>query len=507
MACVVYGIWSLMLAIFAFRTLHIFYYSVLFLVYSMLMMMIIVLSEFGATIISPDDYEILGHRPIDSRTYFAVKLSNLFFYILLLGSALNIFPAILGAFADNSRGYFPLVYFLVSILANLFSAGLVILFYGAILKVVNYEKFKDVLVYFQVFLSFLVFFGFQVVIRSMNFIEKNQTPELSRWLLLAPPAWFASIVQVALGHFQSDFLLWAGWGLIATVVIMGAGLRSFSMDYSAHLARLRATTAKSSGKGRNWLGRVFKPVEKFLLRCPEDRAAFYFVRQMLKRNRTLKLRLYPAFGFPLAFMALGFINKTLGDPLLPGKKFQVASFLTTMAGPLAVQNFFSLLPYSEEHAASWIFRVTPIVALERFFGSVKKAFVVSLLLPLFLFLALIFSFLWTTAHALLHATMGFAVSYLYLMFVFLFYKGGFPFSREPIKAVQTEQMTLTFILLPVFAGLLGLQYLIYQFSGILWLGVVGIFILGVVLDKASNIKAARAIRLNADEGAGATPSV
>ena len=97
MTCLVFGFFSLMLALFTFRTLNAFLYSFMFLAYSMVMVAFIVLSEFGATIISPDDYEILGHRPIASRTYFAVKLSNLLFYVLVIGSALNVFPGLLGA--------------------------------------------------------------------------------------------------------------------------------------------------------------------------------------------------------------------------------------------------------------------------------------------------------------------------------------------------------------------------------------------------------------------------
>jgi hypothetical protein len=498
MTCVIYGIMSLVLSLLSFRVVGVFHYSLSSLLFSMMIMALIVLSEFGATIISPDDYEILGHRPVDSRTYFAVKVSNLFFYVLLLGSSLNFFPAVVGAFGLNSRGYFPLVYFPVALLANVFSASLVILFYGALLRFVNYEKFKDVITYFQVIFSFLMFFGYQLVPRSIQYLEKDQSATLNRWLLIIPPGWFASLVEVGLGQGERDHVVWAAWGAITTVFLLWVGLRSFSLDYSAHIARLRATTASSTRTKTGFFGRVFKPLGKLFLKQPEDRAAFYLVRQMLKRNRVLKLRLYPALGFPLAFIALGYLNKSLGDPFLPDQKFQksIFSFFATMVGPMISQAFYSLLPYSEEHAAGWVFRVTPIGDLARFFSSVKRAFIVSFLIPVFVFLAVLFSLLpgWTIGHAVIHAAFGLAMSYLHLMFLFLFYRGGFPFAQEPIKAVQTQQMTIGFISLPIYAVFIGMQYFVYSRQALIWLAAALIVIIGIVLNKAGNFKAARATR-------------
>jgi hypothetical protein len=61
--------------------------------YGMVMVGMSVLIEFGLAVISPDDFAILAHRPISSRTFFAVKTSNLLFYVLLLGASLNLAPA------------------------------------------------------------------------------------------------------------------------------------------------------------------------------------------------------------------------------------------------------------------------------------------------------------------------------------------------------------------------------------------------------------------------------
>ncbi len=493
--CLVYGLFSLLFALFTFRVLDSFHYSLIFLSYSMLMIAFIVLSEFGATIVSPDDYEILGHRPLASRTYFAVKLSNLLFYILLIGSALNVFPALFGAFSESAERLFPLIYFPVALLACLFSAMLVVLLYGALLRVINYEKFKDALVYVQIIFSFILFFGYQVLLGTISYWERAAEIGSRRALLIVPPGWFAGLVQVGLGRWERDFVLWAGWGMLMTGFLVSAGLRSFSLDYSLHLARLRAATAERRRAQPLFRRRIAHALEWLLARSPEERTAFYFVGRMLRRDRMLKLRLYPALGFPLAFIVLGIMEKSLTDPFLPGKKFPSAAFLTVLVGPLLVMNFQALLPYSPEHAAAWLFRVTPVRDLVRFFAGVRKAFLVTLLLPLFLLIGMALSWFWTPWHAFLHAALGFALSYIFLGIAFLFYRGGFPFSQEPVKMTQTRQVTLAFLSLPLFGTFFFLLYVLYKHPR--WPFVaLGLFLLfGWIVNRVADQRNARAMRI------------
>ncbi len=489
MTCFVFGLFSLVLALFAFRTLSSFHYSLLFLAYSMLMIAFIVLSEFGVTIISPDDYVILGARPITSRTYFAVKLSNLLFYVFLIGSSLNIFPAVIGAFSDFADWRFPLIYFPVALWAGLFSAMLVVLLYGAVLRTVTYEKFKDVLVYIQVVFSFFVFFGYQLLLRAMPYLEQGQHGGGRRVALLIPPGWFAGLVHVGLGQWERDYLLWAGWGMLMTGVLIGVGVRSFSLEYSQHLAQLHAVTAERRRLRRRVPLRVW---ERLMGNSPEERVAFSFVRQMLRRNRTLKLRLYPALGFPIAFLVISIVEKNLADPFLSGSPVSSVVFFTALVGPLLVLNFHALLPYSEEHTAAWLFRVAPVRDLSRFFAGAKKAFLVSILLPLSLITGGLFSMFWAPTHAFLHAAVGFVLSYLFLGIVFLFYRGGFPFSQEPAKMAQTRQVALAFLSMPLWGAMFVLIYILYKHPR--WLfGALGLLLaLGWIVNRVGDQRAARA---------------
>ena len=56
-------------------------------------------SELNALIIvaHPDDFHILAHRPVSSRTYFWAKMGNLFFYVTPIALALILPAAVVGS--------------------------------------------------------------------------------------------------------------------------------------------------------------------------------------------------------------------------------------------------------------------------------------------------------------------------------------------------------------------------------------------------------------------------
>ena len=58
----------------------------------------LLLVDFTGLVVSPDDYAVLGHRPVSSRTYFAARLASILAYIGVLGAMLALLPAMTYAF-------------------------------------------------------------------------------------------------------------------------------------------------------------------------------------------------------------------------------------------------------------------------------------------------------------------------------------------------------------------------------------------------------------------------
>ncbi len=53
-----------------------------------------ILVDFQSIVVSADDYEVLGHQPVSSRTYFVVKVTSVLVYTGTIGGLMGGFAAI-----------------------------------------------------------------------------------------------------------------------------------------------------------------------------------------------------------------------------------------------------------------------------------------------------------------------------------------------------------------------------------------------------------------------------
>jgi len=465
-----------------------FFFSVVALGYAMVILAMSILIEFGLVVISPDDFLILAHRPVSSRTFFAVKFSNLCFYILIQGAFLNVIPALLGIGAQGSRWYFPLVYLAVSTVSSLFVAGFIVALYGLALRRVNYEKFKDLMVYLQIAFSFLLFFGYQIAPRVAGSVKGVGITALAHsWAVLFPSVWFAGVIELALPPTT-----WEAFGLTLLALLMMAVVlpvlfRSVSLDYSEQIARMMAATTRKvdTATVRRSTGLPRRLFNGLLLSNVEERGFFYFILTMFRRNRQLKLQVYPNFGIVIAMIGVAFLSQgELADPFT-GRTSGFATMFPIMSFFLAGTTMATLLPFSDEYQGGWIFHVAPVARRGRILKAVKKAVVLVLFVPLFLLVVAAFSVFWPVSHALAFGLCGFVLGLLAFQ-VMLFRFRDFPFTRKFEKGKQTIQLTVFLIIFGMFSVMSVLLHLFA--SGWVWvLSVLGVLLaLSMVLGHFNN---------------------
>ncbi|MBI4468985.1 MAG: hypothetical protein HY650_06670 [Acidobacteria bacterium] len=424
------------------------------LTYSMVMLAMAVLIEFGSTVINPDDFHILGARPVSSRTYFAVKFSNLAFYILIFGTSLNIVPAILGAFLPEARFYYPVLYFAVAMLASLFMAGVIVAVYGVLIRIFNYERFKDIIAYFQIAFSFLTFFGYQLIPR---YLEENVgslgTFVPVRWMEATPSLWFASMVQLGLGVVDRRTVLLSLAGFAAVFIFTAILTRSVSIHYAEFISRMLSTssTRRPAQPARSDTGRL-GPVLRLWLRSSEERAFFHFIVLMIRRNRQLKIQLYPNLGIIFVFLAIALVDhRTMIDPLAENR-LEMSTVAPVAAFLFAALGITSLLPYSDEYQGSWIFALAPLRRKDHILRGIKKAVLAMVFLPVYILNATVFAFFWPVHHSLIYNLYALLGGYL-LMEVLLFRLSDLPFTLKIVKGLQNQRLMLVLFFLPI-AGLM-----------------------------------------------------
>lgn len=347
------------------------FYSVVMLGYAMVMLAMSILIEFGLVVVSPDDFLILAHRPVSSRTFFAVKCSNLLFYVLLLGLSLNVAPAFAGWACRGSDWHFPIIYVLVASMASVFVAGAMVAFYGLLLRTVNYERFKDLLVYCQIAFSFLFFFGYQIVPRLAGDIRSADVTTLTHsWAIIFPSTWFAGAAESLLGHVTWETAALGAFAITMLILVLPLTIKHVSLDYSEQLGAIAGSSSKttSASQGKPRAGLFSTWMNRFLVRDVEERAFFHFVLAMFRRNRLLKLQVYPNFGVVIAMLAVGIVQgDELGDPF-ESRSFGgfAAMMIPIMAFSMGATGVVAALPFSDEFEGAGFFRSRRFATARRF---------------------------------------------------------------------------------------------------------------------------------------------
>src|SRR2546428_7447336 len=163
-----YSFMGLMLSPLVWLNKNVFLTGSIYLTWVMFMMAALVLIEYHAVVISPDDYAILGPLPISSRTYFFSKLANVLFYVSLLTTAMGLAPMISYFIAF---GFNPTLGIAAVVATYLCANGIalaMIILYAGIVRLVHPRKVRRALSYLQLVMSFMIYGGYAIVSRLFN---------------------------------------------------------------------------------------------------------------------------------------------------------------------------------------------------------------------------------------------------------------------------------------------------------------------------------------------------
>ncbi len=452
-----YGIIGLFASLSGMRLFDSFGYSLVSLSVSMVLIAMAVIIEFNEIIINPDDAEILAYRPIDSRTYFWVKMVNLLFYITLFGAALNLPPAFVGlAYAEHGPA-FPAVYLLVAWLAQVTLASFVIVLYSLLVRWLNYEKLKDVLAYVQVVFSFIVFVGYQFLARLTPHMQHTQVSGI--WIYFAPPAYFAGLIEVLYGSLHPENWILAALGAIFSVAILGFATRNLSLNYAQTIYKLSQTSRVHEKEPERGAVGFWSQLVAPLLRDPEERVGYNLVSKYIRRNRNMRMRIFPAFAMPLAVLGMFIMDGEIVDPFLQPN---VPTFMAFIFLIYLVVFFYQIIPTSDHWQASWIFRVAPVSDYSKIYRGAMKALVLKYVTPYFILIFAVLSTQMAVQHAFLLAILNYVIFVAYTVALTALAR-DLPLSKRFERGQSNLRFTLTFVLFPLFIFVGLFEYIVCQY--------------------------------------------
>ena len=342
----------------------------------------------GEVLFNKEEGDILLHRPVTPTALLRAKVGVLVEVSLWLAVAFNLGGFIAGVSATDGGWSFPFVHAASTSLEALFCTACVVLTYQFCLRWFGRERLEGLMTTTQVFVAIAAVLAGQLVPRMIIGVGgKMSVSAASWWVGLLPPAWFAGLDDALAGAGARGSWLLAGWGVVATAVVLWLAFGTLARDYGKGLQTLGETSTLRPRQRarRRWLDlAVSVPPLRWWLRDSVSRAAFLLTAAYLMRDRDVKLRVYPGVA-PMLVMPIIFLvqDRGRGGPAGFG-----GAFAGVFVGLIPVFGL-TLLQYSQQWQAADLFRAAPIAGPAPLCHGARRAVLCLLTLPVLLIFGLV----------------------------------------------------------------------------------------------------------------------
>jgi hypothetical protein len=441
---------SAMFAAVAIRVPDILVSATLLTTYSAINTVMLLLVDFTGLVVSPDDYAILGARPISSRTYFAARMGAVLAYITLLASALAFFPALSYAWWWHLGIAGWVATFAAVILCDISASILIVTTYVALLTVIHPQRLRRAFSYLQLGLMMSFYGAYYLAMQGFNdsflmHISFEDRP----WMWANPAAWFGALVRIAGDHAPPSVWIAAGTAAAVGAACVPLAAGRLSLEYAQ---RLGETTAIAEA-----------PRKRSTARIPgfaraEPRAVALLIRAQFRFDQKFRMAILGIVPLIFFYLLLGLRHGALVDPFSDdmGSAASAPVYMAVVFMPMTLQ---ASLQYSDGWRAAWIFFATPASAA-RLILAAKNFVAVWFLGGYLLLLAAIWSVYYDRIwHAFVHAAIVGLLAHTLLQLAVLL-RPALPFASEPRRTERSSKLYTVFFfgslvaaILPIFLPL------------------------------------------------------
>ncbi|WP_312369663.1 hypothetical protein [Lachnoclostridium sp.] len=434
-----------------FVTLNVSYLFQMSLVFGITMFMVMtsLISDFSSVLLDVRDKNLILSKPVNNITLNMAKIIHIVVYLFFITMAL-IGPALVVGTIRHGIIFF-LLFFIEIILLDFFIVALTALLYLGILRFFDGEKLKDVINYVQIGLSITITIGFQFVGRLFNFIDLNVTFQPRWWQYFVIPTWFGAPFEVFLrGDVNIHYIILSVFALAIPVLSICLYIKLIPV-FERNLQKLN----NQSGRNKKKKGKIIAWIATIVCSTKEERTFFHFATKMVKYEREFKLRVYPTLGFAFVFPFI-FLFTSMQN----GGFHQMASsnaYYNIYFCALFLPTVILMMRYSANYKGAWIYKVMPIHELAPVFKGTLKAFLVNLLLPLYVLECIIFTWIFG-ARIIPDLIVVLLNIFIYTVICFKKLKIELPFTR-PFEPGQEGNQGAVILLMLVLGILCLIHYL------------------------------------------------
>jgi ABC-2 type transport system permease protein len=454
----------------------------------MVLMSLTLITDFTTVLLDVRDQYILMPRPVNDRTLAISRILHISIYVFRLAFLQGLPGIILIGFID---GLLAVPLFIVQIIQVTFlSILLVNIVYLVLMKMVSPQKFKDIISYFQIGFSIVIFGAYYLLPRLIDVSVLAKIDLLHyTWSYFIPPVWIASLNEVLIHPGRATII--TSLMSIVGVTVPLAGLWLVAKVLAPGFNRSLAVAATSDGNTSAPVtpGVVKKSkfdivgkIANIIAADPVENAGFRITWKLAARIREFKIKVYPAFAYvPIYFLYFslngkGSLNQRM-EALQGAKGYIFLIYLSTFIISAILQH----ISFSEKYKPAWVYYALPITRPGKILSGMFKAVVTLYYLPYCLVITAVSIAIWGPA-VINDLILAFFVGLIYGILMALFMVKGLPFSK-PVLVKQSGGRIVTSLLITSFIAAIGFgHYFLARWETLIWvLAVLAIFIYCIML--------------------------
>ncbi|MGB3368846.1 MAG: hypothetical protein WBA54_15220 [Acidaminobacteraceae bacterium] len=437
-----------------FIGLNLFFGIILFMLISSM------ISDFSSVILDTKDKLILLTKPVSPETLTAARFIHILIYLMTLMLVLTV-PGII-SFAYNYGLLFGVLLLLFMGLLCLLSILGTSFIYTILMRLFDGEKLKDIINIFQIFFILTLNIGYQVLIRMFRFIDFEFVFTPKWWTYLLPPSWFAAPFEmIFFAHFEIEYIILSLLALVIPVLSFIIHVKVIAPGFEQYLSKLDAVETGKIEK-KNLRYRIRSVIDNIVAKTNTEKTFKKFTRIMLKKERSVKFKVYPllamAFVFPVIFMVMSALN------------YENTSLLTTLGdrstvfyfylSSLMISQVIMLTSFSDAYKGAWVYGVMPIEDKNEILKGAIKGLLITYVLPIAIFFLCIGLYLYGF-YAILDFTIVFSASFISMMLSFKSSKKRYPFSEKFTQENQKEDSVKNIF---ITMGIIGIYFIVHKFA-------------------------------------------
>ena len=349
----------------------------------MVMVGMSLISDFTAVLMDTTDLGVLGPRPVSGRTILVARLAHISTYLGLLALALSAGTLVAGSIVYHYL--FALVFAGTLICSITLVVLFVNLFYLVALRFTDGERFKDVIVYFQVLMTVVIVGGYQILPRLMDFKTVAEIEVDGQWWnFVYPPCWFAAPGELLAGPGNPQLWTLTAMALVLPAVGLLIVVRRLAPGFTRSLLMLGSDVSAGGTDVRGGPGRLRGLIGRYVAGSGEQRVGFDLVWSMISRDRGFKQRVYPQIAFAFLWPVVLLLTREQGPASVIADLDQPKYYLMPLYFALFFLPMMVLqLSYSTQFEAAWIYYALPLEHPGELMVGALKALACRLALPVF----------------------------------------------------------------------------------------------------------------------------